>query len=174
MLEDTANKHFSSINKRGGAGYGKIKFVPEGSGYVPEIHGEDGKQMENLNTSQVSSFKLAIIMAIVTANQNRGLARNYPLISDAPMSDFDAAKVPDFLAETARTFTQSIIIAKEFLDADPNHPGQFQADAEKLAQVKEEVEEAGKKLNVYQLVVPDGNAVQSRKNLSVNIIRLAV
>lgn len=174
LLEDTANKHFSSINKRGGAGYGKIKFVREGSGYVPEIHGEDSKRMDNLNTSQVSSFKLAIIMAIVTANQNRGLARNYPLISDAPMSDFDAAKVPDFLVETARTFTQSIIIAKEFLDANPSHPGQFQADAEKLGQVKKEVEEAGKKLNVYQLVVPEGNTVQSRKNLSVNIIRLAI
>lgn len=174
QLEDTANQHFSNMNKHGQAGYGKIRFVPWTNGYVPEIHGDDGKRMENLNTSQVSSFKLAIIMAIVTANQNRGLARNYPLISDAPMSDFDGAKTRDFLAETARTFRQSIVIAKEFLDADPDRPGHYIADPIKLAQVKEDVEKAGKSFNVYQLVIPEGPSTQSRKSLSVQITRLAV
>jgi DNA sulfur modification protein DndD len=174
QLEDTANQHFNSMNKQSQAGYGKIRFVAEGNGYVPEIQGEDGKRMDNLNTSQNSSFKLAIIMAIVTANQNRGLARNYPLISDAPMSDFDAVKARDFLAETARTFRQSIVIAKEFLDADPAHPGRYIVDPTKLAQVKEDTEAAGKTLNVYQLVVPPGQSAQSRKSLSVQITRVTV
>lgn len=174
QLEDTANQHFSNMNKRTGAGYGIIRFVPEGNGYVPEIQDDEGHRMDNLNTSQVSSFKLAIIMAIVTANQNRGFAKTYPLITDAPMSDFDAVKARDFLAETAQAFGQSIVIAKEFLDADPDHDGRYLADKAKLLQVKEYVEAAGKTLNVYQLVIPSGQSVQNRKNLSVQIIRLTV
>ena len=174
QLEDTANQHFSSMNERTGAVFGKIRFVEEGSGYVPEIQDDAGARMENLNTSQVSSFKLAIIMAIVTANHKRGFARNYPLISDAPMSDFDPVKARAFLAEAARAFGQSVVIVKDFLDAHPHHAGQYLADAAKLAQVKEDVEKAGKSLNVYQLVIPPGQSNQNRKSLSVQINRLTV
>lgn len=174
QLEDTSNRHFANMNKRTGAGYGIIRFVREGNGYVPEIQDNEGHRQDNLNTSQVSSFKLAIIMAIVTANQSRGLAKNYPLITDAPMSDFDAVKARDFLAETAQAFGQSIVIAKEFLEADPRKDGCYLADKSKLKQVKEYVEAAGKTLNVYQLVIPTGQSVQNRKHLSVQITRLAV
>ncbi len=130
--------------------------------------------MENLNTSQVSSFKLAIIMAIVTANRNRGVAKNYPLITDAPTSDFDAVKTRGFLAEAAKAFGQSIVIIKDFLDEDPNEEGSYVVDTEKLALIKADVEAEGKKMKVYQLVIPPGQSSQNRKNLSVQITRLAV
>ncbi|MBC7490688.1 MAG: AAA family ATPase [Glaciimonas sp.] len=173
-LEDTANQHYSSINKRTGAVYGQIRFVYEAGGYIPEIQDDAGIPMENLNTSQVSSFKLAIIMAIVTANRNRGVAKNYPLITDAPTSDFDAVKTRGFLAEAAKAFGQSIVIIKDFLDEDPNEEGRYIVDNEKLALIKADVEAQGKKLKIYQLVIPPGQSNQNRKNLSVQITRLAI
>ncbi|MBC7490268.1 MAG: AAA family ATPase, partial [Glaciimonas sp.] len=128
QLETTANEHFKSMNEPTGAFYGKIKFVRDGDVYVPQIQDDAGRQVENLNTSQTSSSKLAIIMAIVTANQNKDLANQYPLIADAPISDFDAVKANAFLAETARAFGQSIVIVKDFLEADPKQIGHYQAD----------------------------------------------
>lgn len=113
-------------------------------------------------------------MAIVTANQTRGLADQYPLIADAPISDFDAVKARAFLAQTARAFGQSIVIVKDFLDADPTQTGQYQADTVRLAQIKQDVEAAGKTLNIYQLAIPAGQTAQNRKNLSVQINPLAI
>ena len=174
QLEETANQHFREMNEPTGAFYGTIKFVPDGDGYMPQIHDDAGRKVDNLNTSQTSSSKLAIIMAIVTANQTRGLADQYPLIADAPISDFDAVKARAFLAQTARAFGQSIVIVKDFLDADPTQTGQYQADTVRLAQIKQDVEAAGKTLNIYQLAIPAGQTAQNRKNLSVQINTLAI
>ncbi len=100
QLEDTANEHYRNINAPTGAFYGAIRFMETGTapsdrsdgGYRPVIVDTDGREVGNLNTSLVSSLKLSIIMAIVSANKTRNYASFYPLISDAPVSDFDAVK----------------------------------------------------------------------------------
>lgn len=103
QLENTANEHYRNINAPTGAFFGTIRFMetPDG-GYRPAILDNDGREVGNLNTSLVSSLKLSIIMAIVSANKTRNYASFYPLISDAPVSDFDVVKAMTFFQRNGR------------------------------------------------------------------------
>lgn len=167
LLEKTSNEHYERINKPTGAFYGKIKFVEttEG-GFIPEILNDNGERVNNLNTSQTSSLKLAIIMAIVTANHSRGYADKYPLISDAPISDFDSVKAKAFLKETANTFAQSIIIVKDYLEEDGLRENRYRPEIERLRDLSNSI---GKDLNIIQLDLPEGIVAANREQLTIEI-----
>jgi DNA sulfur modification protein DndD len=123
----------------------------------------------NLNTSLVSSLKLSIILAIVSANKTRNDAAFYPLIADAPVSDFDVVKATTFFKETANTFRQSIVIVKEYLLEDPARPNRYKPDSARLGDLKTDLEAAGKTLTVYQLDMPDGVSNLFRAELEISI-----
>jgi DNA sulfur modification protein DndD len=173
QLETEANFHYENINKPTGAFYGKIKFVEtSGGGYLPEIHDDYENRVSNPNTSQTSSLKLAIILAIMSANQNRGYNTRYPLIADAPISDFDPIKKKSFLVETANTFNQSIIIVYDFLESDTHRINRFKPNFQKLGELKKEIERYGKKISDHHLDIPDGISTTNRSELSVKIKQL--
>lgn len=170
QLEDTANIHYRNINAPTGAFYGLIRFVEtQDEGYRPAIMDNDGREVGNLNTSLVSSLKLSIIMAIVSANKTRNYASFYPLISDAPVSDFDVVKAMTFFRETANTFTQSIVIVKELLIEDTARTGRYKPDLPRLRELQADLQTASKTLNVYQLDMPDGVSSAFRSELEVTI-----
>ena len=175
QLEDAANEHYRNINGPTGAFYGKIRFIETGTpdradgGYRPAIVGADGREVGNLNTSLVSSLKLSIIMAIVSANKTRNYAAFYPLISDAPVSDFDVVKTLTFFQETARTFRQSIVIVKELLVEDPDREGRYMPDYDRLRELQATVTAAGKALTVFQLDMPEGVSTIHRSEIEVRI-----
>ena len=170
QLEDTANEHYRNINKPTGAFYGAIRFLETSDGgYRPAIIDNDGREVGNLNTSLVSSLKLSIIMAIVSANKTRDYASFYPLISDAPVSDFDVVKTMTFFQETANTFRQSIVIVKELLVDDPDRAGRYKPDFTQLRELQTNLAATGKALNVYQLDMPDGVSNSFRKEIEVSI-----
>lgn len=178
QLENTANEHYRNINAPTGAFFGTIRFVETGTpdrtdgGYRPAIVDNDGREVGNLNTSLVSSLKLSIIMAIVSANKTRNYASFYPLISDAPVSDFDVVKAMTFFREAANTFRQSIVIVKELLIEDDNRPGRYKPDLDRLRELNAAVGEAGQSLNVYQLDMPDGVSNTYRSELEIKIQRV--
>ncbi len=180
QLENRANEHYRNINAPTGAFYGTIRFVETGiasvdrpdradGGYRPVIIDNDGREVGNLNTSLVSSLKLSIIMAIVSANKTRNYASFYPLISDAPVSDFDVVKAMTFFKETANTFRQSIVIVKELLVADTDRVGRYKPDLTRLRELQTDLMAAGKTLNVYQLDMPDGVSNSFRSEIEVSI-----
>jgi len=171
QLEQQANEHYMRMNEPTGAFYGKIIFTatPNGEGFIPEIVDSDDKKVYNLNTSQTTSLKLAIIMAIVTANKDRGYSEKYPLISDAPISDFDAVKAKSFLVEVAKTFNQSIIIVKDYLKKDNERSNRYMIDSERLLELKDMLCENGKTLNIIQLDLPDGISIVDRGKLQIQI-----
>jgi len=170
QLERAANYHYENINKQTGAFYGKIKFVETSNdGYIPENIDDNGQRVSNPNNSQTSSLKLAIIMAIMSANQDRGYNNRYPLISDAPVSDFDIVKAKAFLIEVANTFNQCVIIIKDFLEPDASRPDRFQIMQKEILELQKIIEKNGKQLNVYQLDIPDGISKTNRRALSVKI-----
>lgn len=175
QLEDTANNHYRNINAPTGAFYGTIRFVETGTpdrtdgGYRPGIIDNDGREVGNLNTSLVSSLKLSIIMAIVSANKTRNHAQFYPLISDAPVSDFDVVKTMTFFKEAANTFRQSIVIVKELLVEDPTRIGRYKPDLARLRELQTDLMAAGKTLNIYQLDMPDGVSNAFRNEIEVTI-----
>ncbi len=178
QLEATANTHYQNINKPTGAFYGTIRFVATGGadqadgGYRPAILDTDGREVSNLNTSLVSSLKLAIIMAIVSANKTRNYASFYPLISDAPVSDFDVVKTMTFLRETANTFRQSIVIVKELLLEDTTRTSRYKPDLPRLRDLQTDLQTTGKTLNVYQLDMPDGVSNAFRNEIEVTIQKI--
>ena len=79
QLEDAANEHYRNINAPTGAFFGRIQFMETADGgYRPVIIDTDGTEKNNLNTSLMSSLKLSIIMAIVSANKTRNYAAVLP------------------------------------------------------------------------------------------------
>ncbi|XWW48018.1 AAA family ATPase [Fibrella sp. USSR17] len=177
QLEDTANEHYRNINSPTGAFYGSIRFAAIGkdnNSYQPTIVDEEtGREVSNLNTSLVSSLKLSIIMAIISANKTSNYAGLYPLISDAPVSDFDEVKAMAFFRETARTFVQSIVIVKELLVEDDSREDRYQPNFERLRELQADIQADGKNLTVYQLDLPDGISNSFRAELEVSIQKIA-
>lgn len=170
QLEKTANFHYENINKPTGAFYGKIKFIEtSGGGYLPDNFDDNGQRVSNPNTSQTSSLKLSIILAIMSTNHDRGYNNRYPLIADAPISDFDPLKKKSFLIETAKTFHQSIVIIYDFLESDSERTNRFKPDIEKIKELQNEIEKNEKKFTVHHLDIPDGISTTNRKELSVKI-----
>ena len=175
LLELRANEHYERINKPTGAFYGKIKFQKTaGGGFIPEIYDDNDRRIENLNTSQTSSMKLAIIMAIITSNHNRGYADKYPLISDAPISDFDEKKSKSFLVEAARTFGQSIVMVMDFLVDDDQRLDRYKPDMIRLLDLSKAITENGNNLTVQQLDLPDGFSSSNREELNIDIRKVSL
>ena len=173
QLERTANEHYRNINAPTGAFYGLIQFKEtQDGGYHPVILDTDGREVGNLNTSLVSSLKLSIILAIVSANKTRNDAAFYPLIADAPVSDFDVVKTTAFFTETANTFRQSIVIVKELLVDDAVRPNRYQPDLARIRDLKTALQTAGKTLTVYQLDMPDGVSNRFRAELEIRIQKI--
>lgn len=139
----------------------------------PAIIDNDGREVGNLNTSLMSSLKLSIIMAIVSANKTRNYAAFYPLISDAPVSDFDVVKAMTFFNETANTFRQSIVITKELLFEDNTRKDRYKPYFERFRELKETIRQTGKTLNVYQLDMPDSVTNAYRSELAITIRKVA-
>ncbi len=170
QLEKAANFHYENINKPTGAFYGKIKFVETSiGGYLPENFDDNGQRVSNPNTSQTSSLKLSIILAIMSANHDRGYNNRYPLIADAPISDFDPLKKKSFLIETANTFHQSIVIIYDYLESDTERSNRFKPDLGKIKDLQNEIEKNGKNLTVHYLDIPNGVSTTNRTELSVKI-----
>jgi DNA sulfur modification protein DndD len=175
LLESKANEHYSRINKPTGAFYGTIKFQKTtGGGFIPEIFDDNNLRIDNLNTSQTSSMKLAIIMAIVTANHNRGYADKYPLISDAPISDFDEKKSKSFLVEAARTFGQSIIMVMDYLIDDERRIERYAPDMARLLDLAQAILANGNNLTVQQLDLPEGLSATNRSEIKIDIRKVHV
>ncbi|MCU0389500.1 MAG: hypothetical protein MUE81_00130 [Thermoflexibacter sp.] len=161
QLEDKANKHFTNINNIGGAFVGKIKFQPWGKGFRPKIM-SNGVEVFSSNTSNISAMKLSIIMAIISAKDRN--AEFYPLIADAPVSDFDEVKTITLLNEIGNTFTQSIIMFKDLLKENKNPNSQqdiYIVDDEALNDLRQKLPK-DKPIVVHQLFAYNNSDVDNR------------
>ncbi len=174
ILEQQANTHYTRINAPTGAFYGKIKFKGTLEGGYKPIIVDNGEESKLLNTSLISSMKLSIIMAIVSANKQRNYNHSYPLIADAPTSDFDDVKMKFFLKEVASTFRQSIIITKEMLIEDTGRINRYKPDVEKINDLKKDLDEINSKIKLYQIDFPDGVSLDNKNQIELNIKTLNI
>jgi DNA sulfur modification protein DndD len=176
ILESKANEHFQKINCETGAFYGKIRFIEISEGGYRPIIIDPGKNDSDitgsLNTSTVSAMKLSIIMAIVSANANRSYTQFYPLIADAPVSDFDPVKTKAFLLESAETFSQSIIIMKEGLVRDEHRQQRYRPEMDKLNELNNELNAKNVPLKVFQIDMPDGISNENRSEITIDIKKI--
>lgn len=170
QLEESANSHYVNINNPTGAFFGKVKFKKlGGGGFLPVNVDDKGQEVSNPNTSQTTSLKLAIILAIMSTNKRREFNKRYPLIADAPISDFDPVKKKSFLVELCKTFEQSVVIVYDFLSPDPIRSNRYRPNEEELKALKTEIEKSNKQMTVHFLDIPDGISTKDRVELSVQI-----
>jgi DNA sulfur modification protein DndD len=169
QLEEKVNFHYQNINRGSQGIHGFVQFVQnERSGYMPLLVNADGSKLHNINTSQITAMKLSIVLGIMSANRNRDYTNKYPLISDAPVSDFDSEKTPSFFVEAATTFSQSIFFVKDYLAVE--NDGRIVVQESELKKLRNRMPD-DVRINVYKLQAESTGDLLDVKNLSVKIDR---
>jgi DNA sulfur modification protein DndD len=114
-LEREANKHFTNITYESNAYQGIIKLVKDATGkYFPENQDNRGNKLAQLNASNISIIKLAVIMAIISEKKSTEATKLYTFITDAPMSIFGENYTIGFCKSANEVYRQSIIMSKDF------------------------------------------------------------
>jgi DNA sulfur modification protein DndD len=114
-LENEANEHFKNITLESNAYQGTIKLVKDVSGkYYPENQDNRGNKLAQLNASNISIIKLAVIMAIISEKKSAEATKLYTFITDAPMSIFGENYTIGFCKSANEVYKQSIIMSKDF------------------------------------------------------------
>jgi DNA sulfur modification protein DndD len=114
-LQSEANKHYETmtINNQGFKGRIKLEQVGRNNDeYIPKIVSSDGIEITALNQANLTLVKLSVIMAIISGRSNT--ADLYPLISDAPTSNFTENYTIGFCKRVSEVYRQSIVMNKEF------------------------------------------------------------
>jgi DNA sulfur modification protein DndD len=114
-LEKEANKHYTEITAENKGFRGMIEFVSRGGDdYVPKIVSDNGDiDSLALNQSNLTLVKLSVIMAIITG-RGTNTAELYPLITDAPTSNFTENYTIGFCKQVSKVYKQSIVMDKNF------------------------------------------------------------
>lgn len=175
LLEDQTNFHYDNINLTSGAFLGKIKFkrIDATEGYSIQIVDYRGEDVtSNMNTSQILTMQLSILLGILSTNKQKGLNKRYPLIADAPNASFDIKKRKFLFKEIANTFDQAVIMMFEYLINDSNRKNRYALDQVAIEDLRDEVQKSGKDLNIIMLDIPDEIDPKKLSELSIEIKQL--
>jgi ABC-type lipoprotein export system ATPase subunit len=139
---------------------GKTQGVIEIDRGVRIIDKKTMKQLTNLNTAELTAQKLAVANAFLSLSEKK-MNRSFPLLADAPTSQFDDENTLFLTKNLSESFNQIIIMSKDYNKL---------VDAERISFIKE-----AKISKYYELKneLIDKNGVDSRinKKTFVNIIK---
>lgn len=109
------------------------------------------KQLSNLNTAELTAQKLAVANAFLSLSEKK-MNRSFPLLADAPTSQFDDENTLFLTKNLAESFNQIIIMSKDYNKL---------VDAERMSFIKE-----ARISKYYELKneLIDKNGVDSRIN----------
>lgn len=160
QLETEANKHYISMTVENKAVRGSIKLVklPNGT-YMPQNLDSNGIELSSINDSNIILIKLAVIMAIISANKSFAAPDLYTFITDAPTSKFSENYAIGFCKTVATVYSQSIIMSKDFY---------YNTDLRKRL-----IDELGDQLGSMYVIEPSVSETErtNRNTLSVHIQR---
>lgn len=116
LLETHANRHFKNLIKNNELSGGYLKFNknPDGSIDFNYVDSNDNPVYGSSQGFQRMK-KFSVVMAIITANNKEF---NYPLLADAPISDFGEGFTEGFFEAIGDVFPQSIVLVKELYKKD--------------------------------------------------------
>lgn len=80
---------------------------------VMVVDRETRKQLTNLNTAELTAQKLAVANSFLSLSE-RKLNRSFPLLADAPTSEFDDRNTMFLTENLADSFRQIIIMSKDY------------------------------------------------------------
>lgn len=122
-IEKLTNKYYLQLGAASGGYTGQIRISKSSDDNI-NVYVKDKVTHENithtLSGSTITSIYLAILMAI-SAIASKRYSDSFPVIFDAPISDFDNAKSKEFFELARNTFGQSIVLIKNYIvEESPN------------------------------------------------------
>lgn len=111
-IQEESNKLYSSYF--GGKPQGRIVIDKDG---IKTIDNKTEEVLLNLPTSDEVVRKLAIANSFLSLSAKK-LHRSYPVIADAPTSDFDAENTKNLTLNLSKSFDQIIIMSKDYQALD--------------------------------------------------------
>lgn len=129
-LQAEANRFISILNVDDFTGY--VDIFNNGDGRVfLQLVDKNGKIVEHPNTSLETTMHISILLAISELTKKKRDDNEYPLIFDAPTSNFDDGKDSDFYACLNNDVEKQCIVAtKSFLYR--NNEGEYVLDEKRL------------------------------------------
>ena len=116
LLEKHANNHFQNLIAYNDLAGGILKFEKSPTDSISFNYlDKDGNLASGASTGFQRMKIFSVVMAIISANTTN---YNYPLLADAPISEFGDGFIKGFFEETSKIFPQSIILAKELFDGE--------------------------------------------------------
>lgn len=92
---------------------GKTQGLIEIDRGVRIIDKETRKQLSNLNTAELTAQKLAVANAFLSLSEKK-MNRSFPLLADAPTSQFDDENTLFLTENLSESFNQIIIMSKDY------------------------------------------------------------
>lgn len=131
-LEEKANYYLSLLNVDDFTGI--VRLTKEGNYVTPFLYDETNICLSDANTSLKVTMHIAVLLAISELTKEE-ISNEYPLIFDAPTSDFDPGKDRDFYETlNKKVHKQCIAITKSYLDRD-DASGEFYINKEQLSKI---------------------------------------
>lgn len=126
-LRVKANEYYSSLGKASSGYTGvidiyKLKDDKVVVRAIDEISGND--ETNSISSSTKTSLHLSILMAISDLTKSKK-SESFPVIFDAPVSDFDHAKSLEFFNIAKNTFEQSIVMMKNYVKESEDVKGVY-------------------------------------------------
>ena len=116
LLEKHANDHFQSLIKYNDLSGGVLKFEKSPSGSIIFNYIDKSGNVQSGASTGFQRMKIfSVVMAIISANTSQ---YNYPLLADAPISEFGDGFIQAFFEETGKIFPQSIVLVKELYNGN--------------------------------------------------------
>lgn len=112
--------------------HGELRFLDPSSRREIDI--------SDLSQAQEHAGKLALVNSILKLSENK-MNKSYPLVMDAPTSDFDSANTIALTKNMAKTFDQIIIMSKDYDVLDDNELNELveEADINKFYRVDQKL-----------------------------------
>ena len=151
-LEDKANEFLAKLNVDDFTGV--IRMTSEGENIKVYLFDDKDNRIEKPNTSLQTTMYISVLLAISElTKENR--SNEYPLIFDAPTSNFDSGKDQDFYeCLVSEVDKQCIVVTKSYLERDEN--GNFVEDKEQLEKISKKSKEKGHQCTIFRISKKEG------------------
>jgi DNA sulfur modification protein DndD len=111
LMNEISNKSNKLYNKYlGGITQGEIE-IDRGVMIIDKV---TRKPLSNLNTAELTAQKLAIANSFLSLSEKK-MNRSFPLLADAPTSQFDADNTLYLTENLSNSFDQIIIMSKDYM-----------------------------------------------------------
>lgn len=151
-LEDKANEFLAMLNVDDFTGV--VRMTAEGENIKVYLFDNKDNRIEKPNTSLQTTMYISVLLAISElTKENR--SNEYPLIFDAPTSNFDSGKDQDFYeCLVSEVDKQCIVVTKSCLERVEN--GKFVVNKDQINRISKKSKEHGRQCSIFRISKKEG------------------